>query len=209
MNRSWWLGIVTGSVVALAVLAGARELGAYQAAGPSGRVAVVDVIRTLNEFQKQKDLVQQVTAQQQALEAENRTRREKIDLLQAEIERLDPQDPTLPPRMRELLAMQVDYKNWAELSQLNLAREFGLWSIQMYRDLIAAVNAIAQAEGYDLVLYRGEFEAISMDPEVVRDQIRGNQVLYSATGINITQQVLDRMNTDYRAQGKVQMVPNP
>jgi Skp family chaperone for outer membrane proteins len=209
MKRSWLTGMVTGLVVCGALLAFGRGLGAQGKAAPTGRVAYVNVIKALNEFQGQKDLVEEIAKAQDKLAAENKARRDKLDTSQAELERLDPQDPTMVQRMREHLAQQVDYKNWGEMAQLNLAREFGIWSVRFYKDLLKVTEEIAKREGYDLVLYKGEFESISMDPEQIKEQIRSLHVLYANPTTELTQLVLDKLNADYRAKPKAPMIPAP
>lgn len=209
MKWSWLTSVATGVATGLAVLAFARTIQAQGAAAPSGRVACVNVIRILNEYQKQKDLIEELSARQEKLQAENNERRAKLDTLDAEISALDRDDPTLVTRMREMLAMQVDYKNWGELAQLNMAREFGLWSVRNYRDILKVVEDIARRDGYDLVFYKGELEAVSTDPEVIQEQIRRLQVLYANPAVDVTQMVLDKLNTDYRAQPKRPMLEAP
>jgi Skp family chaperone for outer membrane proteins len=108
--------------------------------------------------------------------------------------------------MREHLAMQVDYKNWGEMAQLNVAREFGIWSTRFYKNLLDATAEIAKRDGYDLVLYKGVYEPTSYDPEQIKEQIRGQHTLYAADAIDLTQQVLDKLNATYRAQPKQPML---
>lgn len=209
MRRSWLTGVLTGVAAGLVVLAFARTIQAQGAAAPSGRVACVNVIRILNEYQKQKDLIEELSARQEKLQIENNERRAKIDTLDAEISALDRDDPTLVTRMRELLTMQVDYKNWGEMAQLDMAREFGLWSVRNYRDILNVVEEIARRDGYDLVFYKGELEAVSMDPEVIHEQIRRLQVLYASPAVEVTQVVLDKLNADYRTRPKRPMLEGP
>ncbi len=209
MRRPWVTGAVTGLVVLAGGLAFGRALSAQGAAAATGRVAVVNVVKVLNEYQRQKDLVEEIGAIQEKLAAENKARRDKLDTLQAELDRMDPDDPLMVQRLREMLALQVDYKNWGETAQLNIAREFGVWSIRLYQELLAAVEELAKRHGYDLVLYRGEFERVSMDPEQINEQIRSLHVLYATNSIDITQTVLEKLNVKYRAEPRRQMMQAP
>ncbi len=207
MKGSWLTGLVAGLAVGAAGLATSRTIQAQ--AGKTtltGRIACVNVVQVLNEYQRQKDLIEEVSTLQDKLSAENKQRRDKIDTLQAELDRLDPDDPTTLQRTREMLAMQIDYKNWADLTQADVAREFAVWSIHIYREFCKAVEEIARREGYDVVLYRGEFQAVSMDPDVIKDQIRSLHLLYANPAIDISQAVLDKMNADYRALPRAQMM---
>lgn len=210
MRGTWMTGLVTGVTVGLATFALTRSIQA-QAGGtpPTGRIACVNVVQAFNEYQRQKDLTEEMNQLQSQLQTENTQRRQRIDALQAEIDKLDPDDPTFVGRTREMLAMQIDYKNWMDLKQADLSREVGLWSVRIYKEIVKAVGEVARRDGYDLVLYRGEFEVITMDPEVIKEQIRSTKVLYANPSIDITQVITDKLNADYRAQPRVKMMYVP
>ncbi len=210
MRQTWLTGIVMSGLAAAAAWALAERSGAQAAKSTAtGRVGCVNVVVVFNGFQRQKDLTEEMNQLQARLQEENRQRRDKIDALQAELERLDPDDPTYVQRTRDLLAQQIDYKNWVDLRQADLTREVGLWTVKIYREILKATEALAEREGYDLILYKGEFEPTSMDPETVKDLIRANQVLYAHNSIDLTQAVLDKLNNDYRAQPRTKMMYVP
>jgi Skp family chaperone for outer membrane proteins len=210
MRRSWLTGSITGMAVCAAIFAGSRSIWA-QGGGvpPTGRVACLNVIQVLNDYQRQKDLIDEAGAYQQKLQAENKQRRDKLDQLDAQLSAMDPDDPTLTARMREMLAMQIDYKNWGELVQANMAREFSLWSGRVFRELLAATEEIAQREGYDMVFYRDVFEQMTFDPEAFQQQVRGHKLVYANSTVDVSQMVLDKLNSDYRAQPKQPMLQVP
>jgi len=211
MKPAWLTGLITGLAVCLAGLAFSATLRGQGQGGtpPTGRIACLNVVQVLNDYQRQKDLVEEVSQLQEKLTAENKQRRDKIDTLQAELDRMDPDDPLLVQRMRDMLNMQIDYKNWADLKQADTAREYGLWSIRIYKDLVKATEEIGKRDGFDLVLYRGEFQAVSMEPDTIKDQIRNLHVLYNNPSIDISQTVLDKLNNTYRAAPRSQMLQTP
>jgi Skp family chaperone for outer membrane proteins len=210
MKPSWLTGMITGLAVAVAGLAFTGTIRAQNSGTtPTGRIACVNVVQVLNDYQRQKDLVAEVGELQDKLNAENKQRRDKIDTLQAELDRMDQDDPTVVQRMREMLALQIDYKNWAELKQADVAREFGLWSVRLYKEMCKATEELARRDGYDLVFYKGEFQPVSYDPEAIKDQIRSLHVLYASPAVDMTQMVLDKLNNDYRATPRVQMMQVP
>ena len=210
MQASWRTGLITGLAIGIAGLTFSRTMQAQNSGtSPTGRIACVNVIQVLNDYQRQKDLVAEVGDLQDKLNAENKQRRDKIDTLQAELDRMDPDDPTVIQRMREMLALQIDYKNWAELKQADVAREFGLWSVRLYKEMCKATEDLARRDGYDLVFYKGEFQPVSYDPEAIKEQIRSLHVLYASPAVDITQMVLDKLNIDYRALPRMQMMQVP
>ncbi len=210
MNRQWLAGLVVGAAVAAATLVATRTLDAQsKATTSSGKVAVLDVVQVFNDYQRQKDLTEEMNEVQGKLQEENTQRRQRIDALQAEIDRLDKEDPTFVQRARDLLAMQIEYKNWVDLKQADLTREVGVWTNRVYREICRAAEAIAKQQGYDLVLYKGKFDDNILEPDQAKEQIRNMQVIFAGGQIELTQAVADKLNADYRAQPRVKMMLMP
>jgi Skp family chaperone for outer membrane proteins len=210
MRRTWLTGLLTGAVAGGAVLAVSQGLHAQSSGTPlTGRIACVNVVNVFNEFQRQKDLTEELAAFQEKVNAEDATRKQKIDAEQATMDAMNVDEPTRVERMRNLLAMQIDYKNWRDLKKADMTREIGLWFTRIYQEILKGTEQIALKNGYDIVLYRGAFEPVSMDPEVIKDQIRTNHLLYAADATDVTQAVLDKLNADYRAQPRVKMLYSP
>ncbi len=210
MKRTGLAGALAGVAVGLVAFTVTRSIHAQTGgAALTGRIACVDVVQVFNEFQRQKDLTEEMKELQDKLTDENKQRRQKIDALQAELDKLDPDDATYVTRMREMLAMQIDYKNWVDLKQADMSREIGVWSVRIYKEIVKAVGELAKRDGYDLVLYRGQFEPTSMEPDQVKEQIRSNHLLYANPSTDVTQVVTDKLNKDYRAQPRVKMMLVP
>ncbi len=210
MTRQQILAVATAAVVGIMAFAVTKNLHAQAAGTPvTGKIACVDVVKVFNEYQRQKDLSQEMTDVQAKLQDENTQRRQKIDALQAEIDKLGPDDPGRTQRMHDLLAMQIDYKNWVDLKQADMSREIGVWSVKIYKEIVKAVEDIAKRDGYDLVLYRGQFESTSLDPEQIKEQIRSIQILYANNAIDISTVITDKLNADYRTQPRAKMMIVP
>ena len=206
MKRSWLTGALTGTAIVAAVFTFAKTMHAQGGAAPTGRIACVNIAFAMNEYDRTKDFNDQLAQARDKLEAEEKTRRDKIDILQAELERLDPAEPTAVERYREMVRLQVEYKNWGDFAQLELARESSLWTVRIYQEAVQATEEIAQREGYDLVLFKDEFQPMSMEPEVIMDQISRTKLIYANPSTDISQLVLDKLNVNYRAQPKTPML---
>jgi Skp family chaperone for outer membrane proteins len=207
MKRSWWMGLLAGIAVGAVVFTAgsglyAQDRGSFGA----GRVACLDVIKIFNEYERQKELTEEMRAVEQEMQNEIERRRGQIDTLQATLDAMSDSDPAKFKRQREMFQLQLDYKNWAELMQADMAREVGLWTRKIYNEVRAAAEEIALRDGYDMVFYREGPELVGYDPEAVRDQIRSRKLIYASPTVNVTQAVLDKLNADYRAQPKQQML---
>lgn len=201
LSNSW---IVAG-VVAVGVLAAAGALQArnYPAAG---RVVAVDVARVFQEYQRQKDLLEEMNTKQEQLQKENQARREAIDALQATTDRMNPNDPLYTSKVRELLQMQIEYKNWFDLTQADMAREVGVWTAKIYEEIVASVSDMANKEGIDLVLYKEDFRPGSYAVDNVRQAIVNRKVLFAGPAADPSQALIDKLNAAYRAMPKSNML---
>jgi len=207
MKQGWWMGGLAGAVVGAVVFTTVSGLHAQNRRGSgTGKVACLDVGKIFNEYQRQKDLTEEMHVFEGEMQSEIGGRRGRIDSLQATLDAMSLDDPMLVKRQREMLQLQYDYKNWRDLMQADMAREVGLWTRKIYSEIMDATEQLAQREGYDIVLYKSPAELIGFDPEAVRDQIRSRKLLYANPTVDITQAVLDRLNADYRAQPKTQML---
>lgn len=200
------IGLMTGAVLFGGT---AGVLRAQNDAPPAGSpVATIDVVLVFNEYQRQKDLSEEFREKQTSLQAEDQSRRQKIDAAQATLDQLDPTDPAAVTRARELLQMKIEYRNWADLAQADLERELGLWTARVYQEILSATGQVAESRGHQVVLYRDEFQPLS-DPQRIREQIQQRKVVYASGGTDISQRVLERLNTEYRKQPRAKMLQVP
>lgn len=200
------IGLMTGAVLFGGT---AGVLRAQNDAPPAGSpVATIDVVLVFNEYQRQKDLSEEFREKQTSLQAEDQSRRQRIDAAQATLDQLDPTDPAAVTRARELLQMKIEYRNWADLAQADLERELGLWTARVYQEILSATGQVAESRGHQVVLYRDEFQPLS-DPQRIREQIQQRKVVYASGGTDISQLVLERLNTEYRKQPRAKMLQVP
>lgn len=200
------IGLSTLVLVVFASQAGAQNTrNAPAAAGqpPAGtRVVVVDVVKIFNEYMLQQDLTQELKQAQAALQTQASSKQADVEALQKQVEMLDTSDPTYAGRMQELLRMQAEAKVWFETTQMLVTHELGLWSNNIYNDIVKEIGALSKERGYDLVLYREEFDAGGSDPEQVKERIRRRKVVWNSDNVDITATVLQRLNSRYASQPK-------
>lgn len=205
MRKSYWTGIAIGGAVGV-VLASAGALWAQAKGGGSGRVIAVDVVKVFAEYQRQKDLSEEMKNKNDQLQKENQTRREAIETLQTTVERMNPDDPLYTSKMRDVLQMQIEYKNWFDLNQADMAREVGVWTAKIYKEIVAGAGDMAQREGIDLVVFKDEFEPKTYDVEAIRQQISNRKILYASGSADYSPQLIEKLNTVYRAQPRTNML---
>ncbi len=207
MKRSWWTGLLAGVALGAAVFTAGRGLYAQNRASLStGRIACLDVIFIFNEYQRWKDLEEEMKVVREDTQKEIERRRDQIDTLQGTLNVMSPDDPMYAKKTREMLALQIDYKNWSDLMQADMAREVGIWTRRMYKEVLEVTAELALREDYDMVFYVSPPDLRGFDPDAIQEQIRARKLVYASPRVDITQVVLDKLNANYRAQPKTQML---
>lgn len=206
MKRTWWMGLLVGVVIGAVTFTAVTGLYAQSGLSSACCVGCIDVVRIFNEYDRQKDLTEEMRVMNQEMQDEEQRRRGTIDSLQLTVDAMNDGDPAMVQKQRELFRLHVDYKNWGELMQAEMAREVGVWTARVYDEIVTAAEEIARYQGLELVLYKEQPDLVGYDPDAVRDQIRSRKLVYSSDAVDITQAVLDKLNSDYRAQPKTQML---
>lgn len=207
MKQTGWMGLLVGAVAGATVFVAVATLNA-QGRGQSGlgRVACLDVVKIYNEYERQKDLEEEMRLFREEIENEVQRRRGRIDSLQATLDSMREDDPALAQRTQEMLRLQLDYKNWTDLMQAQMAREVAVWTRRTYAEILTVTEQVAQQEGYEVVLYLTPPTLVGFDPDAIKDQIRIRSVVYAGPSVDLTIMVLDKLNANYRAQPKMQML---
>jgi hypothetical protein len=127
MKRTWWMGLLAGVAVGAVVFTAGTGLYAQSPGRLSaGDVACLDVVKVFAEYDRQKDLTEEMHTAEQDMQAEGERRESQIDGLQATVNAMNQDDPALVNKYRELFQLQLDSKNWFDLMQAETAREVGL-----------------------------------------------------------------------------------
>jgi Skp family chaperone for outer membrane proteins len=165
---------------------------------PEARVAVCDMQRIFSEYNRAKDLLAQLNEKRQALAAEDEQRSKAIDALQVELAGLKPGSAEYEARLAQAERQQIDRAVAMQFAESTLRREHRQLTMDMYVEVSQAVAAVAQDRGFNLVLYR---DGVLVDTDETLEllaQIRSRKVLYCDEGLDISTDVLSRLNAAYR-----------
>lgn len=192
--------LLGASVVALGLLQ-LRPAPVVAQAGGSGdamRVATVDLQTLLNNSDRFEKMQEQQQARGQALQQELQRRQGEVQSGQNQLDALGPDTPAWEAKRREVLEMAAGVQAWDQISKQieggEQAREF----LSLYERANAAVEAVAQERGIDLVLATSELPNMAQLARADRNQItailQNRKVLYSSDRADLTQAALIRLN---------------
>ncbi len=182
----------------LAFLTHLRAQGPAAPVAPEARAAVCDLQAIFSEYVRAKDLLAQLNEKRQALAAEDEQRSKAIDALQAELAGLKPGSDEYEARRAEVERQQIDRAVAIQFGESALRREHRRLTMDMYTEITQTVTAIAQERGFNLVLYRDGALVDTDETLELLAQIRSRKLLYSDDSLDITADVLARLNATYR-----------
>ena len=164
------------------------------------RVATVDVLTLAGKVDERAEWDMRIAALQASINEEAQTRQAALERRLQESEATEDEEVRQTIR-DEVALMQLQYQQWIRVKALELNREQELKWKSIYRNLSREANRIAEAKGYELVLMNGIDTNITIDPNLqippdqqALAQILNRRILHSSDFIDITDEVIVRMN---------------
>jgi Skp family chaperone for outer membrane proteins len=106
--------------------------------------------------------------------------------------------PEFREKFNAFVNAAVDYNAYVKLSQSEqiLMLNKGTWEV--YQSILKTITQVAEANGVDVVLYLDDFEPNLQDTQELLAQIRQRKTLHVSPQVDLTKQVLERFDADYR-----------
>lgn len=193
------------STLALAALIlGAGLLLGYKSAAPDPAiVATIQFQRLLENLKGRAEVEAELVRWQSELQTELDQRREAIEAI--EVERNAAVGEAEKTQLTEQMAMAgLALRHWTELKSRELQTEHALRTENLYIEIIKEVEKLAELQGYDMVFLNDASTQFNVDPQSrvpallqVRQQISSRKLLYCNKSIDITDELVDRMNNAF------------
>ncbi len=195
------LAAVALGVASLALPGQRTEAQAPAKAAPTA-VAVVNVAELIAKCQKNVAFQADVEKRQVKLQQEQADRQNKINQLRQDLGLLDANTPQRTKKEREITKSLYEFQAWQQIEQQNLLRDQRLFLIELYGEIDNAVATIAKQSGYDMVLLDTPTPDFgSLTPEQLVQVIGNRRVLYRAERVNLTKDVMGKLDLDYKNRG--------
>jgi len=174
--------------------------------GQSGReatrVAVVSIPVVSEKYQKTGDLEAQFEGVRKRLNQEREAMRDRIDKLNRSLqEELKPGTEEYRQRVKELALLEAEMKWFVEAEGQKVEQGLSDSLREIYKDIQEAVRQIAEQKGLDIVLASDQVpEGRPESSTQVRQQILLQKVVYWNPRVDITEEVVTRLNANYSAK---------
>ncbi len=180
-----------------------RQAATGPAARPDCCVGVVDFVRVFNDclqIQHLNELIQQKEAE---LQTEAKARNEAMEDKKLELSAFQPGTPDFESRRKQLVQLTIEANVWFKAMEEDLERRKFDWTRVVYEKAVQASEGIATQRGLSMILQRKEFNPEAIEPTVtaIRRVIRERELVYADPGLDITDQVIHRLDEQYQAEG--------
>ena len=186
------------------VMAWPAEANRTASVGPTV-VATVDMQLVMNGLSERADLQVDLAANSQAIESEEKRRAEEIERLAKELE--DVVDGSRRTSLQDELDLKILQRMaWLRFTQQEIDIEKSLMLENLYRSMQSAAKELAEIEGIDIVIIDDSGQGFDLLPNSqlsregqVAQQMTSRRVLYRDSAIDISEDLIIRMNNDYAA----------
>ena len=170
-------------------------------------IATVDLTAVLEGLTQRADADLRLRQMAEESRTESDRRAGEIEALRAQFR--DTVVPATRQDLEERLALAaIEYGAWVRLTNQKTDVEQSLVLQDLYRSIKLAAAEMARAEGYDLVIVDDSVRQLrlSLDSplsreEQIRQQIGARRLLFAAPELNVTDDLIARMNRAYQASG--------
>jgi Skp family chaperone for outer membrane proteins len=164
-------------------------------------IAVLDIARIFEGYQMTRDLEVRFDDKRRAATEEAQTRRNNIEQMRSALAAFDPTSEDFAKREAEMQRAETEYEVWSSVEEKRLKAEHKRWLMQIYRNTQAVVGQVAEERGIDLVLTYDQLADDAPDSLALRQQILLQKVIYHSARVDVTDEVLRRLNDAYKAHG--------
>jgi Skp family chaperone for outer membrane proteins len=188
--------IATSILVCGVALLMAMQYGraASQATPPASRIGIVSVRDVFSGSKKhaqyQALLAQRVSKARAQIEELNK----QVETAEADLKVIRPGTADYVKQYQAVLEARSKLQNEQELLKQQRMAEDKKWFEDLYQEALKAVDALAKERGLDLVLERSEPRFPLASAEEVLSTVGTHKVLYGGGCVNLTNDVIDRVD---------------
>ena len=163
-------------------------------------VAFVDLEQVYNNLDSRKSAEENIIEMAKDLEEQTASMREELELLQAELESLEPGSAAMIELNDRAIAVGGRLRAFQKYGTLVLEREQANDLRETYDRIRESAGTLAREQGIDIVLLNDSIPEIDLsDSARTLQQISARRILYANPVLDITEALLAKMNATENA----------
>lgn len=183
------------TVIALGI-GGATAASALQARPTA--VAVVDIQQTFENLKQQQQVRADLQTRQEALRQQQEAKRKEVSSLQTDLDMLQEGTAAYEQKAAERDKAVIDLQVWQEYESRKLRIDEQLRIEQLFRQVNETIQRVAEDNGFDVVLFKNQVLNLPGQQQN-QQQLNIRIVAWNSDAIDLTTQVIQRMNNEYES----------
>ena len=183
-------------VVVLAMAPTSNKRGQAQSKGdiPSSKIGTVSIMKVFRDCKSSAAHRSQLNAERNVIIAELKKLATEIQAKEAGLKALKQDSSDYLARRKEIINKQASMKAQEDFGKEQMMLKQYKWSKELYQDILLIISELAKEKGLDLVLEKDEIDLLALSVNEISQTIRTHKVLYSGGCIDITDEVVARLD---------------
>lgn len=183
------------AAIMILALSGMPNWAKAEPGSSSGSKIGVLSVRIIFEKCKRNDIYREtMAAEQDKAIAELEKMKADIEAERVGLKTLKTGSSEYLTQMKQILAKQANYTAMQEFHKQQMALKEQQWIERLYKDVVSITADVAREKGLDLIIENSEPELLDTTAEGLVMSIRTHKVLYGAGCVDITNEVMDRLD---------------
>lgn len=192
--------------IAALVLTGTllTPISAQSAAPVASKIAVCDFGQVYNSYEKAKTLQTDLDEKLKLIKQEDDSRGAEIKRIEDELKSGQYKDRSAAYEQRfgEFVTKSADHRTWMEVQKAKSQRWHLMMTTEMFNDIKDGIKAVAVERGIDIVLQTHQMNFDSPSVNELFQKAALHKVLYHSDKVDITNDVLSRVNATFKGSRK-------
>ena len=163
---------------------------------PSSKIGVVNIQRIFSICKRNAKYEEETKAEQNKLNAELEKLVAEIRAEEAGLKTLKPGSSDRIAQVEEILTKQAGLQTKEEIYKRRLELKYQLFIEGLYKDILRETTEVAKQKGLDLVQVKDEIEFPALSVSDAMMAIRTHKLLYSGGCLDITDEVMARVDKE-------------
>lgn len=166
------------------------------------KIGVVDLSSIFEQYTKRKTFDKDLKEIEKRHENAINEKRQTITLLKEEAELLDLGSESRRKKEDAIQEKSIELEVYAKFAEQNLLKKYRDYFETIYKDVSNEVQRYGKENGFDLIFKNEEPELKSGEITDLQFKIGIKSVLYYSDAVNITPQIIKKINETYSAKEK-------
>lgn len=190
--KAIFLSSLIGAVV---LFVGHQHSGAASASdGTQSKIGVVGIRQIFQDCKRNVEYREEATAEQQKIITELDRLKKEIEVEEAGLKALKAGSSDYMDIMKSVLEKQATLQAKQEYHKQQMALRDQKWTEQLYTEILRQTAAVAKEKGLEIVLEKDEPELPALSAQELLMTIRTHSVLYCGGCLDITDEVMRRVD---------------